>query len=107
MPITSVAFSGFVVAVLMVYHLLPGRSQRVWLLVSSYAFAATWSWTGAAILLLLTALNYRVALALRVNDGVRQSLLWAGIGLNLFVLLLWKYARPGQSVATTGVATPP
>src|SRR5215831_3666890 len=93
MAITSVTFAGFVLAVLAVYHLVPGRVQRPWLLLASYAFCASWSPAGAGVLLAVTVLTYGLARALRAGDRVRRPLLHAGVALDLGALAFWKYAH--------------
>jgi len=90
MEITSLNFAGFVALVFIVYHLLPQRFQKTWLLLTSLAFYCTFAWQFAVILLVLTVLNYFIGK--RLGDGERRSLLWVGITLNVAALLVFKYA---------------
>ena len=88
-PITSLAFAGFAAAVFILYHLLPARGKQIWLLVASLAFYALWDWRFGLILLALTVFNYWLGKKLPKVKG--KGWLYAGIGLNLFILLVFKY----------------
>jgi len=89
MEITSLAFAGFVLGVFAVYHLLPQRAKLLWLLAASFGFYALWDWRFGLILLGLTLVNFWLMHRLaRVNS---RPWLWAGIGLNILVLLVFKY----------------
>jgi D-alanyl-lipoteichoic acid acyltransferase DltB (MBOAT superfamily) len=92
MTITSLHFVLFAALALAVYYLLPRRPQNVWLLFVSYAFIVSWDWTFAAGLGMVTALNFLLALRLRINDQVRRGLLWLGIGFNVLTLVLFRAA---------------
>ncbi|MBN2045058.1 MAG: MBOAT family protein [Anaerolineales bacterium] len=89
MPITSLAFAGFVAAVLIVYHLLPGRAKQLWLLAASFVFYALWDWRFGLILLGLTMVNFW--LGKQLPEAEHKAWLAGGIGLNLLVLVLFKY----------------
>lgn len=90
MNITSSHFVLFTVLVLGVYYFLPRRAQNYWLLLASYAFLVTWDWKFAIALGVITAINYLIALRLRVNNQDRRGLLWVGIGFNLLTLLFFR-----------------
>jgi alginate O-acetyltransferase complex protein AlgI len=89
MFITSIAFAGFVVAVLAVYYLLPRRPQNYWLLLVSYIFYVTWAWEFAVVLLALTLANFFLG---RAMQNGKKWPLWTGIGLNVLALAFFKYA---------------
>ncbi len=88
MSITSPVFLAFVAGVAAFYWLLPLRFQRLWLLLASYAFYATWALEFAVTLALLSLANY--AIGLRVAG--RRGWLWFGIALNLLALAFFKYS---------------
>ena len=89
MQITSLAFAGFVLGVFALYHLLPGRGKQLWLLAASFIFYALWDWRFGLLLLALTLVNFRLGRRLASVTG--RGWLWAGIGLNIAVLLVFKY----------------
>ena len=86
--ITSLAFAGFAAAVFIVYHLLPARGKQIWLLAASLVFYALWDWRFGLILLALTLVNFWLGNQLPEKG---RSWLWTGIGLNLLVLVVFKY----------------
>jgi D-alanyl-lipoteichoic acid acyltransferase DltB (MBOAT superfamily) len=89
MPITSLTFAGFVLAVFVVYHLLPARGKQIWLLAVSFVFYGLWDWRFGLFLLALTLANFW--LGKRITEVESKACLWGGIGLNLLVLLIFKY----------------
>ena len=89
MAITSLAFAGFVLAAVVVYHLLPARAKQVWLLLVSLGFYSLWEWRFGILLLALTFANFW--LGRRLAKAVSRVWLWFGIGLNLAVLVIFKY----------------
>lgn len=89
MAITSLAFAGFVLAAVVVYHLLPERAKQVWLLLVSLGFYALWDWRFGLLLLALSVANFW--LGRRLAGAESRSWLWLGIGLNLAVLVAFKY----------------
>lgn len=92
MTITSLYFILFIALALAVFHLFPRRPQNVWLLFVSYVFIITWDWTFAAVLGIVTALNFLLALRLRINDQSQGRLLWFGIGFNVLALVFFRLA---------------
>lgn len=92
MNITTSHFVLFTILALGVYYFLPRRAQNYWLLLASYAFIVTWDWRFAVALGVITAVNYLIALRLRVNDQGRRGLLWMGIGFNVLALLFFRAA---------------
>lgn len=92
MTITSINFVLFTTLALVVYYLLPRRPQNVWLLFVSYVFIVSWDWTFAAVLGLVTTINFLLVLRLRINDQGRSGLLWLGIGFNVLTLVFFRAA---------------
>jgi alginate O-acetyltransferase complex protein AlgI len=93
MSLTSLHFVYFLLAVLLVYYLLPRRGQNYWLLAASYIFYVSWAWQFALLLLLSTAANFTLARRLRRNGQNRRWLLWAGVLLNVTLLLIFRLAH--------------
>ena len=91
MTITSFSFAGYVLLVLALYYALPRRPQNILLLVASYAFYLTWSWWYALVLAILTLANFALAGRIRAGGTPRRALLWAGVGINLAALAVFKY----------------
>lgn len=92
MTITSITFVLFAALALVIYYLLPGRAQNVWLLLVSYAFIVSWDWMFAVVLGLATTINFLVAIRLRIHDQKQSRLLWFGIGFNIVILVLFRAA---------------
>jgi alginate O-acetyltransferase complex protein AlgI len=90
MTITSLHFVLFTAVALTVYYLLPRRPQNIWLLFVSYVFIVSWDWTFAAVLGLVTTINFLLALRLRINDQGQRGLLWLGIGFNVLTLVFFR-----------------
>lgn len=91
MTITSLTFAGFVALVLVLYYALPRRPQNILLLAASYAFYLTWSWWYALVLAILTLANFALAGRIRSGGRPRRTVLWAGVGINLAALAVFKY----------------
>ena len=92
MTITSLNYFIFTVLALAVYYLLPRRPQNVWLLFVSYVYIVSWDWTFAAVLGIVTAINFLLALRLRIKDQGQSRLLWFGIVFNVLTLVFFRAA---------------
>jgi alginate O-acetyltransferase complex protein AlgI len=92
MTITSIQFIIFTILVLVVYYLLPQRSQNYWLLLVSYTFVISWDWQFALILLIVTIANFVIAKELSLKGKEQRVWLWLGIGFNLFLLICFRAA---------------
>ena len=92
MTITSLYFVLFTALALAVYYLLPRRPQNIWLLFASYIFIVSWDWTFAAVLGIVTSINFLLALQLRINNQGQSGLLWLGIGFNALTLIFFRAA---------------
>jgi alginate O-acetyltransferase complex protein AlgI len=93
MAITPIIFLIVAALTVAVYYLLPQRPQNLWLLFVSYVLIISWDWAFAAVLGMVTALNFLLALRLRVNDQGQRGLLWLGIGLNVLTLVFFRTVR--------------
>ena len=58
MQIISWQFAVFVIVTLVVYYLLPRKSQNIWLLAASLGFLLTWNVFSVVVLLVSIAINY-------------------------------------------------
>ncbi len=92
MTIASIHFALFTAMALTVYYLLPRGPQNFWLLFVSYVFLASWNWTFAAVLGMLTAINFLLSFQLRIDDRARSGWLWLGIGFNVLILVFFRAA---------------
>jgi alginate O-acetyltransferase complex protein AlgI len=89
---TELRFFPFLLVVLGVHWLLPwARARKLWLLLASWAFYATWDWRFLSLLLFSTVLDYTVGLRL-VRPGARKKA-WVTVSLvgNLGLLGFFKY----------------
>jgi alginate O-acetyltransferase complex protein AlgI len=92
MTITSLHYVIFIALALAVYYLLPRRPQNFWLLFVSYVFIVSWDWTFAAVLGMVTSINFLLARRLRIKDQGQSGLLWLGIGFNVLILVFFRAA---------------
>ncbi len=92
MTTVSLAFFGFSLIVLVLYHLLGPRAQNVLLLVASYIFYLTWSPSFVLVLVALTAVNFGIGLKLGPQAPRRGRWLALGVGANLAALAFFRLA---------------
>jgi D-alanyl-lipoteichoic acid acyltransferase DltB (MBOAT superfamily) len=92
MEIVSVNFVLFALLTLAVYYLLPRRPQNVWLLLVSYICIVALDWKFAAVLAIITIVNFLIARRLTINDRGQRGLLWLGIGFNVLALVFFRAA---------------
>jgi D-alanyl-lipoteichoic acid acyltransferase DltB (MBOAT superfamily) len=89
----SLQYAVFLPLVLAVYWRLSHRGQNALLLLASYAFYALWNWRFVGLMMLSTATDYTVGLALdRTDDDRRRKVVFAtSLVVNLGVLGFFKY----------------
>lgn len=89
-PIEIVSLDFFILtlAAVIIYWILSPRAQTAWLLVVSYFFYATWSWSYVAILLVLTILNF--FLAEQIEKSRSRWIFLLGISINAGSLIFLK-----------------
>ncbi len=89
-PIEIVSGDFFILTLVAVtiYYLLSPRAQTIWLLLVSWFFYASWSWSYLAILLSSTILNF--ILARHIERRKSRSLFLAGIIINAGSLISLK-----------------
>lgn len=88
----TLEFTIFVCAALVIYYLLRGRAQNVFLLGASYAIYAYWDIRFLLLLVLTTTATYLICRQLKLNDSRRRSYLAVGLLLDIGVLLIFKYS---------------
>lgn len=94
MSFHSFDFLVFFLAFLSIYWQLPHRAQNVALALGSYFFYGYGEPYFVLLLLLSTAVDYRLALAIAAEPSSKRKLwLWASIALNLGLLAVFKYGN--------------
>lgn len=104
MTILSFEFFLFVLATLVIYYLLPGRWQNLFLLAASYYFYYTWFPYYPLLLLALTAAVFGVGRWLHHAKRGKRAILWLGILLNVG-FILW-FLIGGKALQNTLDITP-
>jgi alginate O-acetyltransferase complex protein AlgI len=90
MQVTSGTFILLVVIALAVYYRLPRRQQNIWLLLVSYAFCITWDWQFAAVMLVVTTVNYFAAKRLHSIHKNQKAVMWLVVGFNILTLAIFR-----------------
>ncbi|MFZ5880039.1 MAG: MBOAT family O-acyltransferase [Chloroflexota bacterium] len=99
LSITNAGFFVFVLAVFVIYYLVPKKAQGAILLAASLAFCLSWDWSFAVILAAFSLLNYFLALRIDASrDKARSRWLLAGVALNVGALLFYKYFDQSQGL---------
>jgi alginate O-acetyltransferase complex protein AlgI len=90
MIFTSYSYVAFVLAVFLLYWLLPGQWRKPLLIIVSYLFYCSWKWQYGFLLLGVTFFNWSYArwILSRANS---TGLLFLGIAINLAPLVYFKY----------------
>jgi D-alanyl-lipoteichoic acid acyltransferase DltB (MBOAT superfamily) len=96
MLFNSIDFAIFLPIVFMLYWLLakyPLRAQNLLLVVASYVFYGWWDWRFLSLILFSTIVDYGIGIYLNktVNKTKRKYLLWTSIGVNIGLLMFFKY----------------
>jgi alginate O-acetyltransferase complex protein AlgI len=106
MTITSPAFAGFVIAVLLAAFAAGRRLRWLVLLVASYACYAAWSHGTAVVLAAVTLLSYGAGRVLERDEPSprRTVALWGGIGAAGAALVALKYAGPWRDAVAAAAA---
>lgn len=91
MQFTSIPFFLFLLAVFVLYYVLPQRFRNVLLLLASYYFYFSIQPEYLVLLLGSTAVNYLLGRGLETHREHRNALLGVGLLVNLGVLFFFKY----------------
>ena len=89
MQFNSFAFLGFFAVLTGLYYVLPARWRWVLLLVASYWFYSQFQLVYVLLLAYSTLVAYAAGLALQRRAS--KAVMWLGVGLELAVLVLFKY----------------
>jgi alginate O-acetyltransferase complex protein AlgI len=91
----NIEFLAFLLPVLIAYWTVRPASRNLLLLVSSYAFYASWNWKFGGCLLASTAIDYWVARGIHASDDPRRRKLLLSVSLlaNLGMLGFFKYCN--------------
>lgn len=96
MLFNSIDFAIFLPIVFMLYWLLakyPLRAQNILLVIVSYIFYGWWDWRFLSLILFSTIVDYGIGIYLNrtVDKTKRKYLLWTSIGVNIGLLMFFKY----------------
>ncbi len=96
MLFNSLDFAAFLPLVFALYWLIPRENiklQNLLLLAASYVFYGWWEWKFLTLILISTAVDYAIGLALAKETQTprRKILLWTSILVNLGILGFFKY----------------
>lgn len=102
MALISWQFIIFIILAVVIHYRLPVRHRKLWLLVVSYIFIATFGLVSLVFLLVLTCTNYYIVRRMVVANS-RQLWLRLGIALNILLLLLYRFCDSayGNRVASS------
>lgn len=105
MLFNSLSYGVFLVVWWSVFWLAPARWRVDVLLVASYVFYASWSKKYAALMFLLTVMNYFFGLAVARAGRWRLLLLWLFLGVDLGALGIFKYWNFAAESLWAGLAS--
>jgi len=93
MAFNSLEFLAFFPVVVLLHFALPARWRWLLLLAASYLFYAAWKAEYLGLILISTAVDYGVALAIGASAGLLRRRLFLGLSLlvNLGLLATFKY----------------
>ena len=91
MPFNSLPYLAFLAVAVAVYWLLPPRFRRVFVLVASLAFYATWGVVFVCVPLVVAGMVYLIGTRMVADSGKAKSWMWLGITCALALLLYFKY----------------
>ena len=96
MLFNSIDFAIFLPIVFALYWLLtryPLRAQNSLLVIASYVFYGWWDWRFLSLILFSTVVDYCIGVYLNKlsDDRKRKYLLWTSIGVNIGLLMFFKY----------------
>jgi len=99
MQIASLAAVAFTAVALLIYHLLPPRTQPSWLLLASYAFYALTTWRFVPVLAFVTIVTFAVARRLAAGGPRRSLWLWTGVVAIVATVAGLRFAYAGDPFA--------
>ena len=91
MLFNSLTYLFFLLVVVLVLYLIPSKSQWLWLLIASVFFYYTLSPIYLVLFCSLVIINYLLGLTIERNNATRNIVFLIGIGINILVLVFFKY----------------
>lgn len=91
MLLNSLTYLFFLLVVVLVLYLIPSKSQWLWLLIASVFFYYTLSPIYLVLFCSLIIINYFLGLTIERNNATRNIVFLIGIGINILVLVFFKY----------------
>ena len=91
MPFNSLPYLLFLVAAVTVYWVLPARFRRVFVLLASLAFYATWGVVFLWVPLVVAALVYLIGTRIVADSAKSKEWMWLGISGAIALLIFFKY----------------
>jgi alginate O-acetyltransferase complex protein AlgI len=95
----SLSYIFFLLVVVIVIYIIPGKYQWIWLLICSILFYYTLLPTYLILFFALVVLNYCLGLAIESSDTKRNFVFIVSICFNIIVLVFFKYFGFFQSLA--------
>ncbi|MFG6333896.1 MAG: MBOAT family protein, partial [Lachnospiraceae bacterium] len=98
MEFNSINFMIFFPVVLALYFVIPKALRQIWLLAASYYFYMSWNARYALLIAASTLITYVSGIAIeryrdRGRTGRRLTVLFSCLGINLGILLFFKYGN--------------
>ena len=91
MAFNSLTYLGFLLVVVIAYWLLPSRLRRLWVLAASAVFYASWNVIFLWLPLVVAGVVFVFGKSIQANAGAAKKWLWAGVGILLAFLIVFKY----------------
>ena len=92
MAFNSLSYLGFLVAVVLLYWILPLGLRRVLVYVASVAFYASWNVIFLWLPLAVAGVVFVCGRFIQANSATARKWLWIGIGILLALLAVFKYS---------------
>lgn len=103
MNFTSTAFLLFFPIVLLLYYLIPGKFQRIWLLLASYYFYLSWNIKYGLLLICVTAISYIAGIFLSKKQNKRIFVSISIICI-LLILFVFKYLSFAEGLLSSALS---
>lgn len=91
MPFNSLPYLLFLLAAVAIYWLLPVRFRRVFVLLASLAFYATWGAVFIWVPLVVATLVYLIGRRIAADSANAKAWMWLGISCAVVLLIAFKY----------------
>lgn len=91
MTVTSLLFFACAAVAAIIYRRLPVKWRNPWLVLTSAAFVATWSWKFVVVLLVFALVNFALGKKSTPDMPFHKGWGRTGIAFNVFYLFVFKY----------------